>query len=602
MDTIIIEILKIGTIPAILIYFMFNIDKLNKLIGFITKPFFLILNWFPKAHIGSKISGYLFDFTNNHIISFLPGIEKFSFKIKWVSSPEDPILNENNSIIIRLKEDKDQTRNILMATKLALPQVICPYIRNNISKNLETSVDLVVLRKMANMLGNHGKLIFKKYFLDNEIKESIKLQTYFQQLVELDNRGYFISIFINELDYLGKGLYADSNLTDVTESIEKLLEFLIVLCNWRKGDGIIPLDYNSKNINLGIILLAITERTINEGLRPYVKRINKKFSQGSHSVYIIAEPEVWDFYKKLLKALESSDRFFIRKSVLIKPNKESNKKDYPPVMSATLRKIDISPDDAFEQKIKSLDLKEGDEMIGEVYDVSDSQALITAKGMDCFIKADSCSWNTVFSCHDYLDTGENYDFVIQRIDSIYSSIELTLRTKTNDPWLIHKVPEIGDIVKAKLTNRKNNHVIGMTNNIEINIPVEELSWGEPGHMQIDSYLNKEYDIKILNKDNENHIIKGSIRETIEDPWPVIHKNFPKGKEVNGKVIEVNENFIRLDIGNGINGIIPKESMKAAGYEYSDYKNNVVIGQGFDVVVSKVFLEKRKIRFELKRNL
>jgi len=40
----------------------------------------------------------------------------------------------------------------------------------------------------------------------------------------------------------------------------------------------------------------------------------------------------------------------------------------------------------------------------------------------------------------------------------------------------------------------------------------------------------------------------------------------------------------------------------AGYEYKDFIVNVVPGQGLDVVVTKVFLEKRKIRLNLKRNL
>ena len=248
-------------------------------------------------------------------------------------------------------------------------------------------------------------------------------------------------------------------------------------------------------------------------------------------------------------------------------------------------------------------LKEGDTIVGEVYDVSESQALVTAKGMDCFIKAHSCSWNTVFSCHEYLNVGEEHEFLILRIDNIYSSIELTMKMKENDPWKNNKVPELSEEVNVRLLSKRNHHIIGSTdNNIEVNIPIEELSWRELSNNQIDEYLNKVYVAKIIERNPDNRLLKASIRLMIDDPWPIIHKNYPKGKEVNGKVIEVNENFIRLDIGNGISGIIPKESMQAAGFEYSDYKKNVVIGQGFDVVVSKVFLEKRRIRFELKRNL
>lgn len=603
MEKAIIEIFKIGTLPAILVYLMFNVDKLDKLIAFITRPFFFFWKLFSRVHIASKVSGYLNDFANNHIISLLPSVDKVVFKIKWVSSPEDPILEDDNTIIIRLKEDNDQTRNILYATKIALPQIVCPYIRNNIDKGFETSIDLAILKKLANMLGNNGKLIFKKHFLDIELLSNLKIQIYFKKLVEIDNRGYLIPILINELDYLGKGLYSDSDLSDVTDDIEKLLEFLIQLANWKKGDGIIPLNFYSKRINIGFILLAITERTITEGLRPYISRINKKFSQGSQSVYIIAEPEVDDFYKKLLNALESSDRFFLRKDVQIKPNSDSDKKKYSTVRCAILRKIDIAPDDAFQQKISCLDLKEGDVVSGEVFDVSEIQALITIKGIDSYIKVDSCSWNTVFSCHDYLQIGDVLDFIILKIDTVYSSIELTLKKSENDPWLQSKVPEVSEIVKATFMHRKNHHLICVSEkNIEICVLIKELSWFDLSESKINEFIGTEQFVKIISKDLPNRKLEASLRNMIDDPWPLLHKKYPKGTELNGKVIEINENCIRLDIGFGITGIIPKESMLLAGYEYQDFKNNVVIGQGFDVVVTKVFLEKKKIRLDLKRNI
>jgi len=36
------------------------------------------------------------------------------------------------------------------------------------------------------------------------------------------------------------------------------------------------------------------------------------------------------------------------------------------------------------------------------------------------------------------------------------------------------------------------------------------------------------------------------------------------------------------------------------YEYADFEHNVVDGQRIDLVVSKVFIERRRIRLDLKR--
>ena len=97
-------------------------------------------------------------------------------------------------------------------------------------------------------------------------------------------------------------------------------------------------------------------------------------------------------------------------------------------------------------------------------------------------------------------------------------------------------------------------------------------------------------------------MRGSVRRTVEDPWPEIHKALPPGRELHGSVSEVNENFVRVALPNGLQGIVPRECMQQAGFEYADHATNVVVGQGLDVVVTKVFLSKRKIRLDLKRNV
>ena len=44
------------------------------------------------------------------------------------------------------------------------------------------------------------------------------------------------------------------------------------------------------------------------------------------------------------------------------------------------------------------------------------------------------------------------------------------------------------------------------------------------------------------------------------------------------------------------------SLQKAGFELADFANTIVKGQGLDVVVSKVFLAKRRIRLDLRRNI
>jgi ribosomal protein S1 len=138
--------------------------------------------------------------------------------------------------------------------------------------------------------------------------------------------------------------------------------------------------------------------------------------------------------------------------------------------------------------------------------------------------------------------------------------------------------------------------------IEVVIPRIELSWDVLSPPRDDQLLNTTQRITILERIDESRSLTGSIRSLTDDPWPEIHKKLPKGTELRATVAEVTPHFVRVNLPGGLQGIIPKEAMIDAGYEYKDFVINVVPGQGLDVVVTKVFLEKRKIRLNLKRNL
>lgn len=200
-NEVIKKILEIGIAPAILLVVIFLIvqdpDRAVKLKSFITKPFFKFLRWFSKEHISSKVSGHVNEFFKRNLYPFLIESEKYNFKVKWVSKPNDPILKENGTLILRLKEENDQTKNIISAVQVAIPHVVCPLIRNNISTTSIKAIDLTILQKLTYKLGKHGKAIFKKFFLDPETNQDHEIGELIRNLFRLDRHGFFVPIFLN---------------------------------------------------------------------------------------------------------------------------------------------------------------------------------------------------------------------------------------------------------------------------------------------------------------------------------------------------------------------------------------------------------------------
>ncbi len=592
--------LPLGLAVYLLVQIIKDPNKVDKYISLVTRPIFIVTNWWSKTYIGSEVSYQVTEFFNRHVIKNIANQRNVKIEVHWVLDDKDPILDEDNTIIVCLKKDKDQTRNILKAAEISIPIITYSNLRLNVKAYLASSIDLVSLRNLASKLGNHGKYAFKKYFLDPRLIEDERIPGLYQKLVEVDNRGYFVPIFLNELEYVGDGLFAEGDTSDYTNEIVGFMEYLIQIARIEVGDDVKQWSYFTKLFNAGIILLANNERMITQGTKPYLDRITKQLKQGHESIYIISEENSWDFLIRFEKALSENDRVLIKGHYQIDGIIENNPKHKSRVKIVLLRRIDIYVDDLFKEKIMASEIEVGKSTIGEVIDVNEENAIVSVMGIDAFIKKNECSWYKIKSCKEVLNVGDTLDFEVKDINLEKLSVELTLRTSNNSLWDNLPRLNVGEETSVRILYKNGvDYISRDAVGHEIIIPIKELSWFGTTDVEQASFIDKEQKIKIIdvNVDNKEYI--GSIRHLEKDPWPEINKRIRPGSVFIGKVTEVNTNFVRVDIGHGLNGLIPRERLFEAGGIYTDFSNNMVIGQGIEVIVTRVFIPKRKIHLNLK---
>src|SRR5690606_13073283 len=115
--------------------------------------------------------------------------------------------------------------------------------------------------------------------VDSKISELIvKLQS-------LDEHGFFIPIFINELELLSEGLYADNDSSDYSEQTLQFLEYLLTIVKRDVGQEI-QLEYLLPPFKVSTIFLAKANRADTQGLRPYLRRLTINLDKGSETIYI----------------------------------------------------------------------------------------------------------------------------------------------------------------------------------------------------------------------------------------------------------------------------------------------------------------------------
>ncbi len=606
MEEIIKAILKFGLAPAILgfviILLVQDPDRAEKLKALILKPFFRLKKWFSKSYISAEVASNVNQFLGKNIFPYTLSKEKHKIKVDWITSSNDSVFKKNGKLILRLKQDDDQTKNILNATQAAIPSIICPLIRGNIDYSTEKSIDLTLLKSLSEKLGRHGQFIYTKFFLKPETNEDETIGEKIERLVDLDNHGFFIPILLNELEMIGEETFAKSDITDYSNKVKIFIDYLLKIANREIGSEN-ELRFTNHPFSVSIMLLAIARRADQSGIRPYLKRLRIELESGSNSIYVIAYSPAYKFFDTLIKNLDSHERINIEKIIETKDFAITGKKIKKEYKIAVLSKNLVFSDESFKEKVKVNDIKIGDKVSGLVQLVSDNEAQVIIKGMRSYIKKEDLDWFTFGNCQSKLEQAKEYEFYVKEIDYVTCTIFLTLNNPENNPWDKEDVPKVGDIVEIIPQTIKGNVLIcAYKGCLEVKLPFNQVYWFNNRPMSDFIHLiGTKMKAKIIFSDKNERTINASVKLLEKDPWESIHKALPKGTELNGKIIEITNAYVRVKLKNDMVGVIPSHCLNRAGHEYANYTENMVLGQGLDVVVQRVFIGKKKITLDLKRN-
>ena len=593
-----------GILIVILILIVLEPTRAEKLKALLFLPTFRFFRWGSKQYLGAKVGGTVTEFLKHYIGHSLSSTVAPRIQIRWVSSISDSVLTEDGTVILCMEDSNDQTKNILTATRLVLPAIICPTLRSNIDKCLGAAIDLTVLQKLSDGLGKYARPLFQRHFLAPEVDSEKRIADLFTKLVEIDSKGLFVFIFMEELNLLGERLFHKADLTNKTTEIERFLEFLLTIARRDPGENI-ETSYASNEFKVGIIFLAKTAKALSRGIVPYLKAVDFNISHGCDSIYLVGFLPSSKTFHRTIDALNSDNRVFIEKQTQVRITSDPYGNFINDHMDLALaRVIRYVSDATFQERVEAAAIREGMRADGVLLDVLQDSCVIDIRNLRCNLKRIEASWNHLSSCTEVFSPNENISVIVKHIDIEKGQIEVSRRLPEDDPWQKISPPEPGSTLEIVFFQREGKFFFGKyAQLIEVTVPVEELTWLGADAVRDEDFIGSTANVQIINVDAEQHMIFASIRLLESNPWPEIHKRYPKNTELRGVVCQVNNDYVIVKLQDGLVGHIPAESMRKAGFEFADFENSVVTGQGLDVVVTKVFLgEKKRIRLDLKRNL
>jgi len=203
-------------------------------------------------------------------------------------------------------------------------------------------------------------------------------------------------------------------------------------------------------------------------------------------------------------------------------------------------------------------IKIGDILPGTVKNITDFGAFIDLNGMDGLLHITDMSWGRIAHPSEMLAIGDTTEVMILDIDEEKKRVSLGLKQKSNDPWkdIAGRYP-LGKKIAGKVVNiMPYGAFIELEDGIEGLIHVSEMSWTKRITRASDVLMiGEEVEAIILDIQEDTRKISLGLRQTQDNPWEVIARDYPIGSIVKGKVRNLTTYGAFVEIKDDIDGMI-----------------------------------------------
>ena len=129
------------------------------------------------------------------------------------------------------------------------------------------------------------------------------------------------------------------------------------------------------------------------------------------------------------------------------------------------------------------------------------------------------------------------------------------------------------------------------------VHISELSWSHVNHPSEIVKVGQEVEVEVLDVDLNRERISLGLKQTTEDPWRTLVKNYPIGAIIEGKVTKLVPFGAFVELGDGIEGLVHISEMAPRHVDIPSQVCNV--GDTVQVKVMDVDLDRRRISLSMK---
>ena len=204
--------------------------------------------------------------------------------------------------------------------------------------------------------------------------------------------------------------------------------------------------------------------------------------------------------------------------------------------------------------------QEGTRIIGKIVSLTDYGAFIELEpGVEGLIHISEMSWTKkIRNPSRIVNLGEEVETVVKDLDVEHKRISLSMKETLPNPWkqAAESYP-IGSVVMGKVRNVTEFGIfVGLEEGIDGLVHVSDITWSQRQKRPADFVRRgDEIEVKILNIDVDQERLSLGIKQLSEDPWKNLDEKFQIGSSVSGKIVNITDFGIFVEVLEGVEGLV-----------------------------------------------
>ena len=199
---------------------------------------------------------------------------------------------------------------------------------------------------------------------------------------------------------------------------------------------------------------------------------------------------------------------------------------------------------------------------------------------------------------------QNYEFRVLKINRRRSNVIVSRRVLLEEERdakrgkLLQELAE-GQIVKGKAKNITEYGVFVDLGGLDGLLHITDMSWKRIRHPREMVSLGQELELKVLSFDKDNQKVSLGLKQLVPDPWQDITARFPEGSHHTGKVTNLVDYGVFVELEPGVDGLVHISEMSWTR-KLRHPSQMVHQGDEVEVVILGVDSEKKRISLGMKQ--